>query len=181
MRDSDEVLLSAYHEAAHAVFAYHDDIGVGGVWVSDERGECAILRADFYERYLPWKYAQFCLAGAYAAGIAADLEHPKPEDVPLSWLLSESDRTPKGDAWWAVEALGKVVSAEDAIFGSVSEAYAFALMKLARLVEERWGEIEAVAFALHERWEKNGETVGRLQADEVTQIIDSAREEKEHA
>ena len=49
MRDEDEVLLSAYHEAVHAVFAHYDDIDVYNVCVSDERGNC-VYRADLYER-----------------------------------------------------------------------------------------------------------------------------------
>lgn len=90
MRDEDEVLLSAYHEAAHAVFAHYDDIDVYNVCVSDERENC-VYRADLYERYLPMRYAQFNLAGAYAAGVAADLEHPKLDEVPLSWLIAGAD------------------------------------------------------------------------------------------
>ena len=78
MRSYDEVLLSAYHEAAHAVFAHHDNIDVDDVVVSDNRGGCTIDRADLYERYLPFRYAQFFLAGAYAALIARELRHPKP-------------------------------------------------------------------------------------------------------
>ncbi len=110
MRDEDEVLLSAYHEAAHAVFAHYDDIDVGNVCVSGEGGNCVIYRADQYERYLPLSYAQFYIAGAYAAGVAADLEHPKPDEVPLSWLIAGAERTPEGDAWYALEALKRVVT-----------------------------------------------------------------------
>ena len=40
---------------------------------------------------------------------------------------------------------------EDDVFDSVGEAHAFAMIKLAWLVEERWDEIEAVAFALYQR------------------------------
>jgi len=33
------------------------------VLVSDEQGNCASCRADPYERYLPWEYAQFVFFG----------------------------------------------------------------------------------------------------------------------
>lgn len=180
MRDEHEVLLSAYHEAAHAVFAYHNNTDVDNVTVSDNRGACTIHRADLYERYLPLRYAQFCLAGAYAAGVAQDLRHPKPDEVPLSWLLAESERTSEGDARCAIEALKRVVKEGD-IFDSVGEAYAFAMLKLARLVEKRWDEIEAVAFALHRRWAENEEGIGRVDGDDLPQIIGHVRGENEHA
>jgi hypothetical protein len=161
VRDEHEVELSAYHEAAHAVFAHYDGIDVDNVCVSDERGNCDIYRADLYERYRPMRYAQFYLAGAYAAGVAADLEHPTPDEVPLSWLIAGAERTPEGDAWYALEALKRVVKEGD-VFDSVGEAYAFAMIKLAGLVEKRWYEIEALAFALHDRWVESEEGIGRV-------------------
>ena len=176
MREENEVLLSAYHEAAHAVFAHHDDTDVDNVCISSEQGNCAIRCADLYERYMPWRYAQFCLAGAYAAAVAADLEHPKPEEVPLSWLLAEAERTPEGDAWFAVEAL-KRVAKRDTIFDSVGKVYAFAMLELAGLVEERWDEIEAIAFALYQRWAESEEDVGRIDGDVMPQIIEHMRGE----
>jgi hypothetical protein len=36
VRDENEVLLSAYHEAAHAVFAHYDDIDVYNVCIRRE-------------------------------------------------------------------------------------------------------------------------------------------------
>ena len=179
MRDEDEVLLSAYHEAAHAVFAHYDDIDVYNVCVSDERGNC-VYRADLYERYLPMKYAQFYLAGAYAEGVAADLEHPTPDEVPLSWLIAGAERTPEGDAWYALDALKRVVKVGD-VFDSVGEAYAFAMIKLAGLVEKRWYEIEALAFALRDRWVESEEGIGRVDGDELPQIIERIQGENEHA
>lgn len=174
MRDEHEVLLSAYHEAAHAVFAYHNDTSLGEVWVSDEWGNCTIYRADLYERYLPLNYAQFWLAGAYAAGVADVLQHPRPDQISLSWLSAEAERTPEGDAWCAFEALKRVVKEGD-VFDSVGEAYAFAMMKLAGLVEERWDEIEAVAFALYQRWEESDDGIGRIDGDELPEIIERTR------
>ena len=180
MRDADEVLLSAYHEAAHAVFAHYDDIDVYNVCVSDERGNCVIYGADLYERYLPLKYVQFYLAGAYAAGVAAELEHPKPDEVPLSWVIAEAERTPEGDAWCALEALKRVVKEGD-VFDSVGEAYAFAMIKLAGLVEKRWDEIEALAFALYQRWVESEEGISRVDGDKMLQIIGHIQGENEHA
>ena len=176
MRNEDEVLLSAYHEAAHAVFAHYDGTDGYNVYVSDERGNC-VYRADLYERYLPMRYAQFNLAGAYAAIVAADLEHPTPDEVPLSWLIAGAERTPEGDAWYALEALKRVVKEGD-VFDSVGEAYAFAMIKLAGLVEKRWYEIEALAFALHDRWVESEEGIGRVDGDELSQIIERIQGEK---
>jgi hypothetical protein len=122
------------------------------------------------------KYAQFNLAGAYAAVVAADLEHPKPDEVPLSWLIAGAERTPEGDAWCALEALQSVVKEGD-VFDSVGEAYAFAMIKLAGLVEERWDEIEAVAFALFLRWAESEEGIGRIDGDELPEIIEHTRRE----
>jgi hypothetical protein len=180
VRNADEVLLSAYHEAAHAVFAYHDDTGVDSVYVSSEEGNCIIYRDDLYERYLPLRYAQARLAGAYAAFVAAALEHPKPEHVSLSLLSADAERTPGGDAWCAIEALERVVKEGD-VFDSLGEAYAFAVLKLAGLVEKRWEEIEAVAFVLHDRWLESEEGIGRIDGDEIPQIIKHIQGENEHA
>ena len=171
MRNADEVLLSAYHEAAHSVFAYHDDTGIDSVCVSSEEGNCIIYRDDLYERYQPLRYAQARLAGAYAAFVAAALEHPKPEQGSLSWLIEEAERTPGGDAWCAIEALERVVKQGD-VFDSLGEAYAFAVIKLAGLVEKRWEEIEAVAFILHDRWLESEEGIGRVDGHELPQIIE---------
>ena len=171
MRNADEVLLSAYHEAAHAVFAHHDNIDVDNVAVFDNRGACTLHRAELYEFDLPLRCAQFCLAGAYAAFVAAALEHPKPEQGSLSWLIEEAERTPEGDAWCAIEALERVVNRGD-VFDSLGEAYAFAVIKLAGLVEKRWEEIEAVAFILHDRWLESEEGIGRVDGHELPQIIE---------
>jgi hypothetical protein len=179
VRDEDEVLLSAYHEAAHAVFAHYDDIDVYNVCVSDERGDC-VYRADLHERYLSMRYAQFNLAGAYAAVVAQQLRHPEPDQIPLSWLTAGAERTPEGDAWCALEALKRVVKEGD-VFDSVGEAYAFAMIELAGLVEKRWYEIEALAFALHDRWVESEEGIGRVDGDEVPQIIERTQGENEHA
>ena len=181
MRDTDEVLASAYHEAAHAVFACYDDTEIDVVWVSDETGNCTILRADLYERYLPWEYAQFCLAGAFAAHVATTLEHPKLRSMPLDWLRANADRVPEGDAWWALAVLEDYASTDEFPFGSIEVAYPHLVEGLGELVEARWDEIEAVAFALHDGWLESEQRVGRLEGHEVTQIIESVREEAEHA
>jgi hypothetical protein len=82
-RDEDEVLASAHHEAAHAVFALHDGHAeVEAVFVDDYRGQCTIWRADVYEQY-PWEYALFNLASAYAAFVYETLQHPEPEVAPV--------------------------------------------------------------------------------------------------
>lgn len=180
MRDEHEVLLSAYHEAVHAIFAHYDDTDVGNVCVSDEGGNCVIYRADLYERYLPLSYAQFCIAGACAAGVAEALQHPKPDQISLSWLIAGAERTPEGDAWCALKALKRVVKEGD-VFDSVGEAYAFAMIKLAGLVEKRWDEIEALAFALYQRWVESEEGIGRVDGDEMPQIIERIQGENEHA
>jgi hypothetical protein len=180
VRNEDEVLLSAYHEAAHAVFAHHDTTDVDNVTVSDNGGICTIYRADRYERYLPFRFAQCCLAGAYAAAVVQQLRHPKPDQIPLSWLIAEAERTPEDDAWCAIEAL-KRVAEEGYGFDSVGEAYAFAMIKLARLVEKRWDEIEAVAFVLYQRWVESEEGIGRVDGDEMPQIIEHIQGENEHA
>ena len=180
MRSEHEVLLSAYHEAAHAVFAHHDNIDADNVTVSDNGGACTIDRADRYERYLPFRYAQFCLAGAYAAAVAQELRHPKPDQMPLSLLIAEAERTPDGDAWCAIESMKRVVKDGD-VFDSVGEAYAFAMIKLAGLVEKRWDEIEALAFALYHRWVESEDGIGRVDGDEMPQIIEQRQGENEHA
>ena len=79
-----------------------------------------------------------------------------------------------------IEALKRVAKEGD-IFDSVGEAYAFAMMKLAGLVEKRWDEIEALAFALHERWAESEEGIGRVDGDEMPQIIGHLRGENGHA
>jgi len=177
----DEVLASAYHEAAHAVFAYYDDTEIDLVWVSDETGNCTIWRADLYERYLPWEYAQVCLAGAFAAYVATTLEHPKPESVSLDWLRVNADRVPEGDAWWALNVLEDYASRDEFPFEGIEVAYSTLVEGLGELVEERWDEIEAVAFALHSGWSESEQGIGRLEGHEVTQIIESVREEADHA
>jgi hypothetical protein len=75
--------------------------------------------------------------------------------------------------------LRRVVSAGDTGFGGLEDAYAAALVELGMLIENRWSEIEAVAFALYERWRESAEGEGRLEGDEVAEIIGSARVEEE--
>jgi hypothetical protein len=74
------------------------------------------------------------------------------------------------------------ISKEGDVFDSVGEAYAFAMIKLAGLVEKRWGdEIEALAFALYQRWVESEEGIGRVDGDEMPQIIERIQGENEHA
>jgi hypothetical protein len=126
------------------------------------------------------RYAQCYLAGAYAAGVAGALQHPKPDQISLSWLIAGAERTPEGDAWYALEALKRVVKEGD-VFDSVGEAYAFAMIQLAGLVEKRWDEIEALAFALYQRWVESEVGIGRVDGDEMPQIIERIQGETEHA
>jgi hypothetical protein len=51
------------------------------------------------------------------------------------------------------------------------------MLELAGLVEERWDEIEAIAFALYQRWAESEEDVGRIDGDEMPQIIEHMRGE----
>jgi hypothetical protein len=171
--DPDDRLFTCYHEAAHAIFAYYDDTGIDNVWVSDEWGNCTICRADLYERYQPWEYARFCLAGAYANYVAKTLEHPKLEWVSLDWLRANADRVPEGDAWWILYTLENYVSRDECPFESVEDAYTTLFEEVGELVEERWDEIEAVAFALHSKWLESEQGIERMYGYEVTQIIKS--------
>jgi hypothetical protein len=179
--DPDERMSTCHHEAAHAVFAYHDGVEIDAVGVSDERGYCTILRADLYERYQPWEYVRFCLAGVYAAYVADTLEHPQPGEVSMPWLRGEARRVPQGDAWRAIETLEDYASTDGFPFGSIEEAYAALFEGLGALVEERWREIEAVAFSLFDKWSESEQGIGRTDGDELTLIIESTREGKDHA
>ena len=136
--DPHERLLTCYHEVGHAVFAYHDDIVIDEVWVSDESGGCVIWSADLYERYQTWEYARCCLAGAYARYIAETLVHPKPEEMSLDRLRERADELPEGDAWWVVNALEDNVARDECPFESVEDAYSTLWEELGELVEERW-------------------------------------------
>jgi hypothetical protein len=165
-----------YHEAAHAVFAYHDSVEVDEVWVFNQRGQCTISEADHCDRDLPWEYAKFCLAGAYAAHVAMTLEHPQLEQMPLSGLREDAQRVYEGDAWWAVHSLEDYASTEGFPFGSIEEAYAALIEELWEAVEERWAEIEGLSFALRDKyWESGEEKAGRLDSNELTRIIEYTR------
>ena len=177
-RTADEVMESAHHEAAHAVFALHDGIEVEEVFVDGYRGQCTIRRADVYAQY-PWEYALFTLAGAHAACVYETLQHPEPEDAPVSSLLEEEERLPRGDAGTAVDMLRRVVSAEDNDFDGLEDAYAAALVELEMLIEDRWSEIEAVAFVVIKKWRESADGAGWLEGDEVAEIVGSARVEGE--
>jgi hypothetical protein len=84
------------------------------------------------------------------------------------------------NAWCAIESMEIVVKEGD-VFDSMGEAYAFVMIKLAGLVEKRWYEIEALAFALYERWVESEEGIGRVDGDELPQIIERKQGENEHA
>jgi hypothetical protein len=176
-----EIMERCYHEAGHAVFAYHDGILVSEVIASSESGACEILYADDYERYTPWRYALFCLAGAYVAYVAVAFSHPKPEALTLALLLEDARKKPDGDAGEAVRALRRIVGDEDSVFDSLEEAYAYASIKLARLVKERWPEIEAVAEELFARFWESEEALGRLGYEEVAHIVERTCKEANHA
>ena len=121
-KDFHEVLTDrCHHEAAYAVFACHDGMELDEVWISDKEGACTIYRADLYERYKPWRYARYCLAGVYAGHLACTLEHLESEDLPLSRLHQVAERVPEGDAWWVVEILEDFAAAEDFPFKDVEE------------------------------------------------------------
>jgi hypothetical protein len=107
--------------------------------------------------------------------------HPKPADFSLAYVLEEARKTPDGDAGEAVRALRRIVDDEDSVFDSLGEAYAYALIKLARLVEERWPEIEAVAEELFVRFWESEERLGRLGYEEVARIIEATGKEAKHA
>jgi|SRR5215211_5493878 len=183
--DFDDVLLfeeilreRCYHEAGHAVFACHDGTEIDKVRVSDKKGVCTINRADLYEQYSPWRYAQFCLAGAYAGHLGVTLEHPKVEDVPISELREDAVRVPEGDAWWVVDILDDFAATEDFPFADVEEAYAVLFDDVGEQMERLWEAIEAVAVALlNSYWESGEEKLGCLAGGDVISIVESTREE----
>jgi hypothetical protein len=181
--DFHEVLTDrCYHEAAHAVFACHDGTEVDKVWVSGNEGACTIYRADLYERYKPWRYARYCLAGAYAGYLACTLKHPELEDFSLSHLHQIAERIPEGDAWWVVEILEDFAAAEDFLFKDVEEAYVALFSNVGEQIEVLWDAIEAVAFALWDRyWESGEEKLGCLAGSDVTSIVKSTHGEASNA
>jgi hypothetical protein len=130
---------------------------------------------------LPWRDALFSFAGAYAARLALRFGHPKPEEVTLSWALEKEKKKLDGDAAAALQALRRVVGQNDSVFDSLEEAYTFLMLKLARLVEERWSEIEAVANELWERFWKSGTERVLLLYGEVVTLIEVARTPRERS
>jgi hypothetical protein len=180
--DFIEVLRGrCYHEAAHAIFAYHDEVEIDEVWASDERGGCSLYRAELYKRYEPWGYARFCLAGAYATYIAETLEHPKPEQLSLSQLREDAQKVPEGDAWQALVTLEHYARTADCPFGSIEDAHTALVEDLRVQVEDHWDELEAIAFELWARYWESGKKLGRLGGGEVVRIIESTRKEGKDA
>ena len=123
----------------------------------------------------------FTFAGAYAAYLALGFSHPKPKEVTLGWALEVEKKKPDGDAATALQALRRVVGQNDSVFDSLEEAYTFLMLKLARLVEERWSEIEAVADELWERFWKSGAERVLLLYGEVVTLIEAARTPRERS
>jgi len=162
--DEETQLISrCHHEAAHAVFAYHAGLEIFSVVAEEEGGRCDINLPEYREYSSPGELACFCLAGAYAAVLATTLfYHPDSEDVSLEWLREEADKTPEGDAYWALVYMERMTSYGDPS-DDINEVHASVLKTLAESVEDRWLEIEAVAFALMRR--------GRLDGQEVVEII----------
>lgn len=90
-------------------------------------------------------------------------------------------KKPDGDAAAALQALRRVVGQNDSVFDSLEEAYTFLMLKLARLVEERWSEIEAVVNELWERFWKSGTERVLLLYGEVVTLIEVARTPRERS
>jgi hypothetical protein len=162
--DEETQLISrCHHEAAHAVFAYHAGLEIFSIVAEEESGSCEINLPKNREYSSPEELACFCLAGAYAAILATTLfYHPYPEDLSLEWLREEAEKTPEGDAYWALVYMEWMTSCGEPS-DDINEVYASVLETLAESVDFWRLEIEAVAFALMQR--------GRLDGQEVVEII----------
>jgi hypothetical protein len=161
--DAETQLISrCHHEAAHAVFAYHDGLEMFSIVAEEEGGSCEINLPKYREYSSPEELACYCLAGAYAAVFATTLYHPYPEDLSLEWLREEAEKTPAGDAYWALVYMEWMTSCGDPS-DDINEVHASVFETLAVSVDFSWQEIEAVAFALMQR--------GRLDRQEVVEII----------
>jgi hypothetical protein len=158
-----------YHEAAHAVAAYHNGYKITGITATDDEWITNYRGSSFGGWAESWRKACVTLAGQLADQRASWGEM-RPEPWAEFLAGAEAGREEWGiedlsDHGFLLEAL-EVMAADPLSDGTLEESYRIVVEDTRRLVSEHWGEVEAVASAL--------ERTGALDGPEAERIIERA-------
>jgi hypothetical protein len=171
--DWDEAMRGArYHEAGHAVAAYHHGYTIKGVTVTEEEWRADYRRSAFGGPSEHRRDACVTLTGQFADMLAGWGEiRPEPwgeflEGAEVSREEVEAGYDGLPDDHLSVLKSLEALSADPYEKGSLEDLYNEVVADARELVSEHWSEVEAVVRAL----ERNG----RLDGADVVKIIESA-------
>jgi hypothetical protein len=169
-----------YHEAGHAVAAYHHGYPITGVTVTDAEW-ITNYRTPYPSSELGgwaelWREACITLAG-----LLADQRAMWGEIRPETWveflakaeaqleLVEEGEDWLRGDHSDLLQILRRMSA--DRVDRELEESYRIVVEDSRRLVTDHWTQIEAVAYALEQK--------GNLEGLELTSIIEQASRTQE--
>jgi hypothetical protein len=143
-----------YHEAGHAVAAYHHGYTIKSVTATADDWSTNWGRPLFGGPAAAWRDACVTLAGQLAEDVAAWGEiRPEPWEEFLGEaemareLVEDGDEDARDDHLWLLEILEEMVAYHS--WGDTLEAcYRQVVEDTRRLLSEYWSEVEAVARAL---------------------------------
>jgi hypothetical protein len=152
---------TCYHEAAHAVFAYHARLPIRQVYVTEELDAMCVSGVPVYPT--PWQ-AMDQAVGAFT-GVIADYRRrgwqwsPIPFDEFVSEEASYEELSElEGTECDELQALKMLrIAASAGYYGDLEACYTMAVASAARDVELWWPEIVAVAERLRETGRLDGE------------------------
>jgi hypothetical protein len=162
-----------YHQAGHAVAAYHHGYRITGVTVGDEECRTYFGRPIFDGWADKWREACVTMAGPLADQRALWGEmRPEPWTEFLAEAEEELEVVEDGEEWLRGDhsdllQLLRRMGEDPTMDTGPEESYRIVLEDSRALVNEFWAEIEAVARALEEK-----DTLG---GPEVVRIIEQTR------
>jgi hypothetical protein len=168
--------VTRYHEAGHAVAAYHHGYLITGVTVSDEVCKTYFRRPIFDGWADSWREACVTMAGSLAAQCAM-----WGEMRPVLWaeflaeaeaeleVVEDSEDWLRGDRSDLLQLLRQMSS--EGMDMDLEGSYRIVEEDSRQLVTDHWVEIEAVAGALEQK--------GTLEGPEVIRIIEQASQNEE--
>jgi hypothetical protein len=168
-----------YHEAGHAVAAYHNGYTIKSVTATADEWCINWSRSDFGGPAEAWRDACVTLAGQLADDVAAWGEmRPEPweeflgEAEVVRELVEAGEEDARDDHLWLLEILEEMVAYHS--WGDTLEAcYRVVVEDTRRLLSEYWSEVEAVARALEPTGTLDGAGFKRAVQEGDTREVES--------
>ena len=168
-----------YHEAGHAVAAYHNGYTIKSVTATADEWSTNWGRPPYGGPADAWREACVTLAGQLADDVAAWGEmRPEPWEEYLGEaeeqreFVEEGHEDVRGDHLWLLEHLGEMVAYHS--WGDSLEAcYRQVVEDTCQLLVEHWSEVEAVARALEPTGTLDGAGFMRAVQEGATRVVES--------